>query len=507
MTSLSEVIRFRASVHKLTDTEFHQFILTLVQKCGRDILITSLFTMFTSGCDRSSQSLETTLNIIKQIIESRKTKPKPASSSDITMQSLPSALIGNLASYLNFTDYCAFSQANRTVYLGCNTPNTLYRLDLSTINDYSEINLAKYSHLRDLSLNLNAFDSFVLPTNGRTVCNRLQAVRLDAGKRTDVNNVNIAHFISQNTINTNNVTHLRCEEFGNDEEQNHFPFDAFTDLLSQFSNIQDLDLVGVVLQDLPSVRRYHAQSDLLQLMPHLQRFTWITSRPHAFLGEILTTFHSKLKALKVLDLFVEPLPTHITFSSLEELFIVIDRSLSTVNQILNTTKNLRKVLFIIYNINYSVINTCIQQLLTTQPLLEYIGIFCDYGMFDDICNAIESGLNNMEHKNKNIRMVLFIQTEEDEVIDITKFKNILFMIAKIVHQLRLLDPQNFMLMFAFKEFYVDDWVKAYTDFKQKHSDLSVYRGASLNTYFNTCIVIGNHTSIEDMIQLCSLFSV
>eukprot|EP01083_Nonionella_stella_P017135 47890_1 len=119
MASLAEVIRFRAFVDKLTDSEFNQFIQTLVQKCGRGILITSLFALFTSECNRLSnieQTLDTTLNIIKQIIESRDTKPKPASSSDITMQSLPSELIGNLASYLNLTDYIAFSKANRITY-------------------------------------------------------------------------------------------------------------------------------------------------------------------------------------------------------------------------------------------------------------------------------------------------------------------------------------------------------------------------------------------------------
>eukprot|EP01083_Nonionella_stella_P241606 843569_1 len=61
MTSLTEVIRFRALVDKLTDTEFDQFILTLVQKCGRElrgILITSLFAMFASGCTESKQNIK-----------------------------------------------------------------------------------------------------------------------------------------------------------------------------------------------------------------------------------------------------------------------------------------------------------------------------------------------------------------------------------------------------------------------------------------------------------------
>eukprot|EP01083_Nonionella_stella_P076655 208987_1 len=158
------------------------------------------------------------------------------------MQSLPSALIGNLASYLKFYDYTSFQTANKTIYTECNTPNTLRHLYLLRINDYSGINLAKYPHLRRLSIKLNAFDSFVLPANGETVCNRLQQITFDGEKQT---NTDITHFIAQNTINTNNVTYLRCKSFG--DRQNHFSFDTFTRLLSKFPNIEHLSLSGVAL--------------------------------------------------------------------------------------------------------------------------------------------------------------------------------------------------------------------------------------------------------------------
>eukprot|EP01083_Nonionella_stella_P127996 387762_1 len=70
MASLPVVIRFCASVDKLTGTEFNKFILTLVDKCGRDTLITSLFTMLIANRSSNQETLDSTLNIIKQIIES-----------------------------------------------------------------------------------------------------------------------------------------------------------------------------------------------------------------------------------------------------------------------------------------------------------------------------------------------------------------------------------------------------------------------------------------------------
>eukprot|EP01083_Nonionella_stella_P118658 354311_1 len=465
MASLDEVIRFRASVDKLTGTEFDQFILTLMQKCGRDIIITSLFTMFTSERNRSSQTLDTTLNIIKQIIESRKTKPKPANSYEITMQSLPSALIGNLASYLYFTDYESFQTVNRTVYIGCNTPNTLRRLDLSQINDYSQINLAKYLHLTHLSITLNAFNSFILPGNGETVCNRLQKMTLDGAKRS---NADITHFITQNTININNVTYLRCNKFG--VRQHHFSFDTFTRLLSKFSNIEYLSLNRVVLPSVPQT-----PSSLLQLLPHLQAFSWVNCRSADFLIQILTTFGSKLKTLKLSNTSLASLPAHVTFSHLQELLMVYPQ-IATFDRILKTAKYLRRIVFLFYQINTAFpMETSIQRLLTTQPLLEFIAIQCTcFSAFDTTCDGIEHGLYNRNHKNKSIKLTIFV----DAAMDIAKYKSILFMFVKITNQLRALDIDDWMFSVDAKSDNImsdAQWIqKEFHDFEQKHSDMTLF---------------------------------
>eukprot|EP01083_Nonionella_stella_P242078 844747_1 len=486
MASLAEVIRFRASVDKLTDTEFDQFILTLMQKCGRDIIITSLFTMFTSERNRSSQTLDTTLNIIKQIIESRKTKPKPANSYEITMQSLPSALIGNLASYLYSTDYESFQTVNRTIYIGCNTPNTLRLLDLSQMNDYSQINLAKYLHLTHLSITLNAFNSFILPGNGETVCNRLQKMTLDGAEQS---NADITHFITQNTININNITYLHCSKFG--VRQNHFSFDTFTRLLSKFSNIEYLSLNRVVLPSVPQT-----PSSLLQLLPHLQAFSWVNCRLADFLIQILTAFGSKLKTLKLSDTSLASLPAHVTFSHLQEL-LMVSPQIATFDRILKTAKSLRKIVFPFYQNNQTntafPMQTSIQRLLTTQPLLEFIAIHCTcFSAFDTTCNGIEHGLYNREHKNKYIKLNMDLFLVGD--IDITTYKRILFMIVKITNQLRTLDVEHFMIIITAKrvlttKYKTHKWMrKEFSVFEQKHSDMRVYHGTRDFDYY---IIVSN----------------
>eukprot|EP01083_Nonionella_stella_P167539 563410_1 len=109
MASLAEVIRFRVFINKLNDAEFNDFMMAFVQKCGRNVMITSLFAMFLSNeQDSTKQTLNETLSILKQIIEARKSKP--IISHQTTMQSLPSDLIGNLASYLDCIDHISFSE-------------------------------------------------------------------------------------------------------------------------------------------------------------------------------------------------------------------------------------------------------------------------------------------------------------------------------------------------------------------------------------------------------------
>eukprot|EP01083_Nonionella_stella_P277076 941984_1 len=169
MASLVEAIRFRALSSKLDKTEFNTFILEFIQGCGRNILVTSLFNQFhTSNTTENAnrQALQTCIGVIKQIMESRKRKPNTLSQTQITIHSLSPDLIGESSSYLCHKDNIAFGEVNRAMYIGCNTPNTLRKMDLTAVNDYSVISLRKYPHLQCLAVTLNQFHQLLLPTGG-----------------------------------------------------------------------------------------------------------------------------------------------------------------------------------------------------------------------------------------------------------------------------------------------------------------------------------------------------
>ena len=78
--------------------------------------------------------IDSVINIINKII---RTRAKPISNSVCEIDSLPSSLIGEITSCLHQQEHIRFSKSNRTIYIGCNSPNTMKTLNLETVDDYS----------------------------------------------------------------------------------------------------------------------------------------------------------------------------------------------------------------------------------------------------------------------------------------------------------------------------------------------------------------------------------
>eukprot|EP01083_Nonionella_stella_P196389 722669_1 len=127
----------------------------------------------------------------------------------------------------------------------------------------------------------------------------------------------------------------------------------------------------------------------------------------------------------------------------------------------------------------------ITNLLATRPFLEFVGMGCgSYDSFSNICNAIERGLCNRKYKNKKIRLDLFLNV----VVDMTKYKNILFMIVRIKNQLRALDVGNWMLCFCAKLDNTKLIRKECIEFEQTHSDVTMHHEAGKSSI---TIIISN----------------
>eukprot|EP01084_Bolivina_argentea_P075485 136840_1 len=102
-TMLTKAISFRSLIKQLSKYEFLTFMSKIYDINHSDLIAKSLFNYFIDGTNPNADDLNNINSILSEIIQSRKPKPKPQSESIITatikLDILPTALIGNIASY------------------------------------------------------------------------------------------------------------------------------------------------------------------------------------------------------------------------------------------------------------------------------------------------------------------------------------------------------------------------------------------------------------------------
>eukprot|EP01083_Nonionella_stella_P244512 850924_1 len=137
--SLIQAIRFHHLITQLTSTECNQFLSTLAHSHSNVIL--SAFFQYVLQSNKTHEVARFNESL-SNIIRSREEKPKQLAPTDIKLHEFPRPVIGYIASFLDQWDYIDFSMTNRSIYLGCNSPNVLQELSLLDVNDYSNVCLA-----------------------------------------------------------------------------------------------------------------------------------------------------------------------------------------------------------------------------------------------------------------------------------------------------------------------------------------------------------------------------
>ena len=134
---MEKLIKFRMLSDSLSINEFESFTTRLVNQFDkRSIILTSLFHLFRAQNEKGeiNSDLTTTISIISNIIQSRNSKRLKEIESKqeltkFTLHNLPSALIGECASFLPFNQYQVFQKTSRAIFIGCNNPISLQRID------------------------------------------------------------------------------------------------------------------------------------------------------------------------------------------------------------------------------------------------------------------------------------------------------------------------------------------------------------------------------------------
>ena len=235
--NLASSIKFRSLLSQLSKDEYLTFMSKIFDQNQIEWIGTSLFNYFMKSDTASNQNRLGVVgvnDILSSIIQSRQPNTDSTSPSKPNLDTLPRAIIGHAASFLDQKAYHRMEQTTRAVFIGCNAPNMLKQLDTSHIGDYSQIRLDKYESVETLTLDLPGSHRLHLASNLRN----LQNLKLNGGKRADF------EFNESLFQKMNGTVSLQLIHFGRERD---FNANTFWKLLAVFKNMRFLQMYACFL--------------------------------------------------------------------------------------------------------------------------------------------------------------------------------------------------------------------------------------------------------------------
>ena len=400
MTTLTRFIQFRAFVDSMNETEALRLIASIMKQCGKDAILKPFCNQLLQDIHRNTDQLNVALNASNNIIISKEKSEQI--SSKVTIESLSSTLIGEIASYLEQNSHISLSQANRIIYIGCNNTNTLRKLDLESIKNYSCIKLAQYPRLKCLRVKLSKFKEFKFPNNVKILQN-LTKLEFDGDEFVgDVGERDIDPLLHQKSIDFTKISYLQLRDVGAPE--NKYPLDKFKILMSLFPNITMLSLRDTHL-DITSGDEINVK----QLFPKLTGFDNWSHSNDILTNQIIREFGPELQSFHVKYDNNIVIPSNVKFSKLEELYLCTPTSIDVMNDLLDRTTSLKRLK--LQNNEHIIANPqdwnkLMRSIFMTQNSLNYFMIVerSAFHFFDAIGDGLEYGLYGISDKNRRMRM-------------------------------------------------------------------------------------------------------
>ena len=434
MSTTDKLVKFQYLVHKLTDSEVNQFSVSLVARLGRNAILSPFCNQFYVKPTKNNDitQIDCAMDIVNGIIMSRSKSISNHSSTKIKLDTLPTSIIGEIASYFYQKQYISFSQCNRSIYIGCNSPNTLRRLDLERIKDYSCIKLQKYSQLRELKVKLSKFHQLSSSANGAKLTH-LKKLLLHGESQTNVD----MEPLTGNII-FKNIIHLTLQHFGS--EQSNVSTSAFTNILSKFSNVEFLQSKWCEID-----AQHGSEFDVKTLLPKLKGFSNWSCNSALITNKLLAVYGDTIKIWQDFneseDIII---PSSISFTNLEE--IILDQPsatlLNTISDKASTLRVLRLQDASSNGMDKVVWREYLQKVFVQHQSLEYLRIHeVSYDDFVDICDGIEHALYRLERKQKELQLIIRMGSETTKVNASDAFNQL----ARITERLMMCQLEDFRL--------------------------------------------------------------
>eukprot|EP01084_Bolivina_argentea_P053596 98385_1 len=383
MFSLTIAIKFRHLFKQLNRDECDQFLFKLTGKYGTNFIGSLLFNSWSPNAKSiiSNDQMTTIVQMISNIMQLR---DNISNTNNFKIDTINHQLIGEIASYLSYQDHSKFSECNRAIYIGCNSPNSLQEIPYAWppwgIN-YSLIHLSRYSSLKMLSFPLRKFDDFPLPSNGTFILNNLTNICLEGNEGDPM--VDITSFESQNCISFNRIEMLSLELFNND--------DAFWKLLRKFGHkLKHLQLTDIHTHA-DETFAIASNEEIKALFPNLEQLS-CGDIPQELVQKLIYFYGPNLKHLSLMsddNLFLDS----VNFKILDEL-ILYRPTEQRFDNIIKTATSLTKCKI---SFTYAEEKNLVQNV-ARKVMLSQKGLKCvQFDMDDDeyfqyVCNGIEQGL-------------------------------------------------------------------------------------------------------------------
>lgn len=182
---VDEIIRFRHLYNQINDENVILFYKFMIKKFGKNVFITPFCINFYIVKNKKlesdnyssynplvkdfvtplTQQMEYALKLLNKLLRNQNntnnvnTQLIPELTKPILIQSLPSVVIGSIASYLRQKEYIVFLQTCRSIFIGCNSPNTLTELNIANgfeLNNGKTPNtltgICRYKKIKSLTL-------------------------------------------------------------------------------------------------------------------------------------------------------------------------------------------------------------------------------------------------------------------------------------------------------------------------------------------------------------------
>ena len=424
-STLVDSIKFQLLIKQLDDEEFDTFLSKMWRRYGRDTVL-QLLCSNTGNCGIPQKEL---IQITSTIITERKPSRRDLQPTGNSISGAPRHLIGEIASFLDYSDYISFSSTNRKMFVDCNSPNRLTTLNL---NEFCKIHSSfcwrNYPKLKCLDLNLVQIATLSVSCDGLSrYCPKLQTLCI-RGKKNETEESALNNFINDNVGRCGSITFLGlCNFRGMRWTESTLKSQQLVRLLTGFPALTHLAFLNVDSRDHCDIDQFRS------LCPRLHQLSMggVYGLPCAVL---LAAFSSKVKDLRLGSCFRPSLqfPLHYDWSKLQTLRFY-NSTKRNIDAILKTAQNVTTIDFRVEmgrnkDRLSDEIENVVERFIVDHSSLETFTVSAGSHL-ERICNAIHRGLLQIQKKKKDSLGIALLDVDCKQIADI---KELMCLLSKLL---------------------------------------------------------------------------